>query len=116
MPLVYNKTPSSGAIEHIGYDPVTGELRILFRKNKQYPEYIWGGIEPKVIENFFLAGSKGKYYHTWIKGRRDYTVKRALGSFRLSAIVRGVPKAPERVIHAGKKAVEFAADLVLPIR
>jgi len=116
MPIAYNDIKGSTAIQRIGYDTVTGELRIVFKDKFGYPEYIWGGVEPKVIENFFLAGSKGKYYHQWIKGRSEYRVRPAFGSFRLSAIGRGLPKAPSRFALGAKRALEYGAELILPLR
>lgn len=116
MPIVYTPTPGSGAIEHIGYDSVTGELRIRFRDKDEYPEYIWGNVEPKIIEDFFLSGSKGKFYHAYIKGVSRYTVRRAVGSYRMSAIIRGLSGAPRRVFSAGKDAIGALRELILPIR
>lgn len=93
MPLVYRPTPDSGAIEVIGYDPLTSELRIVFRDKKGYPEYIWGGFPASQAHDFLLARSKGEHYHRYIKDRSVYKIRPALGSFRLAAVVRRLSRA-----------------------
>lgn len=93
MPLVYRETPESGAIEVIGYDPVTSELRIVFRGKEGYPEYIWGGFPASQAQDFLFARSKGEWYHRYLKDRKEYKIRPALGSFRLSAIVRRLSRA-----------------------
>lgn len=120
MPIVYTPVRGSSAIELIGYDTVTGEMRIRFFGKNSYPEYIWGGVEPVLVENFFLSGSKGSYYHTYFcschaKGHENYTVRKAMGSYRLSAIIRGIPKGPARALRTAKKGLESIADTLLPL-
>lgn len=89
MPIVYTITPESDAIDFIGYDTATTEMRIAFRNKNSYPEYIWGGIDKELIERFLFAASKGSFYHNNIKGRREFRVRKAIGSFRVAAFVRG---------------------------
>lgn len=88
--LLYRDTPGSSAIERVGWNPITQELHILFNKNGRYPEYIWGGVPKDIAAQFLLAGSKGKFYHARIKGRKQYKVKRAFGSYRLGAVGRRI--------------------------
>ena len=58
----------STAIERIGYNRETQQLRIIFKgKTPPYPEYQWEGISPETWYHFQIADSKGKFYHTWIK-------------------------------------------------
>jgi len=93
MPLVYRETPESSAIEVVGYDPLTSELRIVFRGKQGYPEYIWGGFPASQAQDFLFSRSKGEWYHRYIKGRKEYTIKPAIGSFRLAAVIRRLARA-----------------------
>lgn len=114
MPIVYTDMPGSSALQRIGYDVLTGELRVVFRKQKAYPEYIFGGVPPGTVDSWFLSGSKGRFYHAYIKGR--YRVRPAAGSFRLSAVGRGVTTAPGRAGHYIKKALKAVAEISLIIK
>ena len=86
--MIYKNTGGSSAIEKIGYNSLSEELHILFRKNGRYPEYIFGGIDKKTAQNFMLARSPGSFYNNRIKGNKSFKVNRAFGSFTLGAIGR----------------------------
>ena len=88
--MIHRQTPHSSAIERIGYNPLTNELHILFNKGGVYPEYIFGGVNPALAEDFMLARSPGTYYHRRIRGNKRFTVNKAFGSFRLGALGRRV--------------------------
>ena len=90
MPIVYTDTPSSDAIGRIGYDVITSELRIIFRDKERYPEYIWGGVPRDMAADFLISRSKGGFYHSQLKGKADFKIKKALGSFRLAAVGRRI--------------------------
>jgi hypothetical protein len=103
MPVLYTDTNSSSAIERIGYDVITTELRIVFRDKEEYPEYIWGNAEVKLKEAFLLAPSKGKFYHQFIKGNPKYTLNRASRfGWRLQALGRGTKKRIKRAVMAAE--------------
>lgn len=88
--VVYQNTPGSSAIQRIGYSNLTQELRIVFRDRPSFPEYVWGGVEPTLFEDFVRAGSKGRFYHQYLKGRGEYAITSTLGSWKLSAIGRRI--------------------------
>jgi len=90
MPIVFTDINSSSAIERIGYDVITTELRIVFKDKEDYPEYSWGGVQKPLIEAFFQAPSKGKFYWRYLKDKPEYYINRALGSYKLAALGRGV--------------------------
>jgi hypothetical protein len=93
MPVLYTDTVSSSAIERVGYDVLTTELRIVFRNKEEYPEYVWGNAEKQLKEAFLLAPSKGKFYHQFIKGNPKYTLSRAsFAGWRLQALGRGTKR------------------------
>jgi hypothetical protein len=57
---------SSSAIRAVGYDPATLRMKIAFVEGHTYnfcrvPEHVFRGL--------LNAGSKGRYYDTFIKGR-----------------------------------------------
>ena len=89
MPLVYAQVTDSTAIELIGYDTEVGELHIRFYNKSQYPEYVWGGVEERVIEGFFTTSSKGQYYHRYLKDNPRYRISPVQGSYSLAAWERG---------------------------
>lgn len=91
-PMIITETPESSAIIRIGFSPFTGELSILFRKEKNYPEYVWGAVPLEVGLEFLEAGSKGKYYHRRIKNNPKYHVTPALGSRRLAILGKNVKR------------------------
>lgn len=88
--LLHQLTPESSAIERIGYNSLTQELFILFNKNGQWPEYVFGGVDSAMAKEFMNARSKGSYYNRRIKGRSAFSVTRAFGSFRLGAVRRRI--------------------------
>lgn len=90
MPVVYTDTPESTAISRVGYDVFTHELRIVFEDRQGYPEYMWGGVDPEMAALLLGAPSIGQMYHSQIKGRPAFRLKRTLGSFRLAAIGRRI--------------------------
>lgn len=93
LKVVYKDTPGSGAIERIGYSSALQELHIVFRDKQEYPEYVWGGVDPELAYQFmYLAGSKGTFYHRNLRGRGEYRLTSTMGSFKLSAIGRRVGK------------------------
>ena len=104
MPVIYTDINGSTAIQRIGYDTVTTELRIVFVDKQQYPEYIWGGVENELVKAFFLAPSKGKFYHQYLKDNPRYVISRTLGSYRLSSLGRGTQR---RVTSALKRTGSF---------
>ena len=66
----------SSMMSHIGYDPASKTLTILFQSGKRY-EY--GGVEQQVFDDFLAADSKGSYFrgmiddcylYRQVKGRR----------------------------------------------
>lgn len=67
MAMVYAKVTDSTAIERIGYDTKTHELRVKFRNRDSYPTYAWMRVPQEIVEEWFLVSSKGKYYHAYIK-------------------------------------------------
>ena len=91
--IIHRQTPGSSAIERIGYNPLTQDLYILFKKDGRYPEYVFGGIVSQRAEDFMTAPSPGTYYHQNIRGNKLGAGRRALGSFRLGAIRRNRPNA-----------------------
>lgn len=88
--MVHTRTPDSSAIEQIGYNQLTHEMSILFRKDATYPEYVFGGVTEKLAAEFLLAKSKGGFYADHFKGNRSFKVSKALGSFRLGAVGRRI--------------------------
>ena len=88
--MIHRKPTNSSAIERIGYNPLTQELFILFKKNGRYPEYIFGGVQPDMATRFMTARSPGTFYHNNIKQNDSFTVNKPLGSFRLGAIGRRI--------------------------
>ncbi len=88
--LVMVNTPESTAITKIGYNPLTNELFIRFRKAKPYPLYVWGGIAEEMAIDFMRSRSKGEYYHRNIKDNSKFAVGKPLGSYRLGAVGRRV--------------------------
>lgn len=86
MPLIYRDTPESDAIARIGYDPLTEELRIVFRDRENFPEYVWGSVYREKAMHFLMSSSKGKWYHVNLKDRSEHYMQPAFGSFRLAAI------------------------------
>ena len=56
----------SSAIAAIGYDPVTGRMRVRFRDGGTYD---FCGVPEHVFLEFIHAPSKGRYYHLRIKDR-----------------------------------------------
>ena len=100
MPLVYTDIQGSTAIQRIGFDTVTSALTIVFvGKTPPYPEYVWGGVESELIKAFFLAPSKGKFYHRFLKGNPRYTIQPVNGSYRISALGRKVSKGIKKAIR-----------------
>jgi hypothetical protein len=95
--MVHRATPESSAIERIGYNFLTRELFILFRKNGKYPEYVYGGVPPDLATSFLLARSKGKFFHARIDNNRNFTVGAPLGSFRLGSLGRRITSIPRNV-------------------
>lgn len=94
LKVVYKDTPSSTAIARIGYSVALQELRIVFRDKEEYPEYVWGGVDPELALQFMhVAGSKGKFYHRNLKGRGEMRITSTMGSFKLGAIGRRISKA-----------------------
>lgn len=66
----------SSMMSHIGYDPASKTLTILFQSGKRY-EY--DGVEQQVFDDFLTADSKGSYFrgmiddcypYRQVKGRR----------------------------------------------
>lgn len=102
MPIVYTDTPESEAIGRVGYDVTTSELRIVFRDKEQYPEYIWGGVEPLMAKDFLFARSKGRWYWENLKGKKTYRIKKVVGSFRIGAVGKRISNF---VKNAGKIAL-----------
>jgi hypothetical protein len=88
--MIHTKTPGSTAIERIGYNHLTNELFILFKKKGKYPEYVFGGVQEQTAARFMGARSKGGFYHDHIKANKSFTVSKPLGSFRLGAISRRI--------------------------
>lgn len=93
LKVVYVDTPQSSAIARIGYSAATQELRIVFRDKEQYPEYVWGGVDPEFAAQFMhLSGSKGKFYHRNLQGRGEYRITPTVGSWRLGSLGRRISK------------------------
>lgn len=88
--LIHRQTPGSSAIERIGYNPLTQEMYILFNKGGRYPEYIFGGVPSGQVEDFMNSGSPGSYYNHHFRNNKRFTIKKAIGSYRLGAIRRRV--------------------------
>ena len=58
----------STAIERIGYNKGTQQMRIVFKeKTPPYPEYEWDGVPQHLVTSFLTSDSKGKFYHRWFK-------------------------------------------------
>ena len=57
---------SSSNIAAIGYDQKTQTLEIDFNNGSTYQYY---GVTNNVHDGFLSAGSHGKYFHAYIKGR-----------------------------------------------
>ncbi|MFZ2986609.1 KTSC domain-containing protein [Ideonella sp.] len=57
---------SSSAISAIGYDPATRRMQIRF---KQGDTYTFCGVPQQVFSSFLAAGSKGRYFESYIRGR-----------------------------------------------
>lgn len=90
MRMIHRQIRGSSAIERLGYNPLTQELHVLFKKNGRYPEYIFGGVDPTIAGQFMTARSPGTFYHNNIKQNSRYTVNKPFGSFRLGALGRRV--------------------------
>ena len=90
MAILYTPTTGSTAIRRVGYNTLTKELHIEFKKRKQYPEYIWGGVPDELVADFLRSSSKGGFYHDYLKGKSAFKVKKAIGSYRLGAIGRRI--------------------------
>lgn len=58
----------SSAIRAIWYDSETGDLWVKFEKRKEYPKYHFAEVPQDVVVGLLNAGSRGRYYHSRIKG------------------------------------------------
>lgn len=56
----------STAIRAIGYDPGTMRMKITFNGGHTYD---FCRVPEHIFQTFLNAGSKGRYYDTYIKGR-----------------------------------------------
>lgn len=59
----------SSVMSHIGYDPASKTLTILFDGSKRY-EY--AGVEQEVFDRFMAADSKGHFFNENIDGHYSY--------------------------------------------
>ncbi|MGH1601579.1 KTSC domain-containing protein [Campylobacter majalis] len=58
---------TSSAIEEIGYNELTQEMRVKFHKNPV--TYSFCGVPKHIFYSFLNAPSKGTFYDVYIKGR-----------------------------------------------
>ena len=54
----------SSNLASVGYDPASQTLEIEFLRSGTYQYF---GVPPDVFEGLLNAGSKGSYFHTYIK-------------------------------------------------
>jgi len=57
---------SSSAIRAIGYDAVTRRMKIAFTEGHIYD---FCGVPESIFKGLLHAGSKGRYYHNYIRDR-----------------------------------------------
>lgn len=60
----------SSFLEHLKYDPASFQLTVTMKTGAQY---IYGNIQPDVVDDFFETKEKGSYYAKVIKGRYPST-------------------------------------------
>ena len=56
----------SSAITAVGYDPVTRQMKIIFKQGRTYD---FCGVPPDIYQNLMNAGSLGAYYDRVIRDR-----------------------------------------------
>ncbi len=57
---------NSSAIKAVGYDPVTGRMKIMFKQGRTYD---YCGVPPNIHQGLMAAGSKGTYFDRMIRDR-----------------------------------------------
>lgn len=57
---------NSSAIDAIGYDSKTQQMKIKF---KDSGTYTFCGVPQSIFDNFLDANSKGQYYHKYIRDK-----------------------------------------------
>lgn len=60
----------SSNIQSVGYHPESSTLFVIF---KDGAHYVYNGVKPQVHQAFMSAKSKGKFFHTLIKGRYQHS-------------------------------------------
>ncbi len=58
-------------VKAIGYDPVSGIMRVEFKSGGSYD---YPGTVPEEHAAFMASDSKGKYFHRHIRGREHVKV------------------------------------------
>lgn len=59
----------SSMMSHIGYDPASTTLTVLFHSGKRYD---YAGVPPEVYERFLAASSQGSFFRNEIDGCYEY--------------------------------------------
>ncbi|WP_214464552.1 KTSC domain-containing protein [Levilactobacillus brevis] len=59
----------SSDLSAVGYEPSTQQLEIVFHSGGVY---LYSGVSPSEYQGLMSAGSKGRYFHAFIK-RHPYT-------------------------------------------
>ena len=54
----------SSDLSAVGYDPDTQQLEIVFNNGGRY---LYSGISPEIFQGLLNAGSKGRFFHAFIK-------------------------------------------------
>lgn len=57
---------ASSNLAAVGYDPLTGELHILFQNGRLYA---YRGVPPSVYDGLLNAASKGRYFLAHVRPR-----------------------------------------------
>jgi len=69
MSSITRRPVDSSNIKSVGYDPSTLTLEIEFTSGI----YQFAGVSQKTFNTFETAGSKGRFFATFIKGRYEST-------------------------------------------
>lgn len=99
-PMLIVETPGSSAFTQIGFSPLSGEATVQFRKDKNYPEYVYSGIPPEVGLEFLEARSKGKFFHQKIAKNPAFKVTPTVGSYRLGILSKTAKKIAAKAARA----------------
>jgi KTSC domain-containing protein len=60
----------SSNIHSVGYHPASSTMWVIF---KDGGHYVYNGVKPKVHADFMASKSKGKFFHTQIRGKYQHS-------------------------------------------